>query len=92
MSSGQLAKIEEITLEMQEAAREATLFQRQTSRELNNKAREELIKAGMQINDISDAERQRMREKLEPVIEKHQTAVGEDTAKAFFAAIAAAPR
>ena len=77
---------------LQEAAREATLFQRQTSRELNNKAREELIKAGMQINDISDAERQRMREKLEPVIEKHQTAVGEDTAKAFFAAIAAAPR
>lgn len=77
---------------LQEAAREATLFQRQTSRELNNKAREELTKAGMQINDVADAERQRMREKLQPVIDKHQAAVGEDTAKDFFAAIAAAPR
>ena len=77
---------------MQEAAREATDFQRQTSREMNAKARAELIKAGMQINDVSDAERQRMREKLQPVIAKHQTAVGEETAKAFFDAIAKAPQ
>jgi TRAP-type C4-dicarboxylate transport system substrate-binding protein len=77
---------------IQEAAREATLYQRQTSRELNTKAREELAKAGMQINDVSDAERQRMREKLQPVIAKHQAAVGEETAKEFFAAIAKAPK
>lgn len=77
---------------MQNAAREATDFQRQTSREMNAKARAELIKAGMQINDVSDAERQRMREKLQPVIAKHQTAVGEETAKAFFDAIAKAPQ
>ena len=77
---------------VQDAAREATDFQRQTSREMNAKARAELIKAGMQINDVSDAERQRMREKLQPVIAKHQTAVGEETAKAFFDAIAKAPQ
>lgn len=77
---------------MQDAAREATLYQRQTSRELNGKARAELAKTGMQINDVSDAERQRMREKLQPVIAKHQAAVGEDTAKAFFEAIAKAPK
>ena len=77
---------------MQDAAREATDFQRQTSREMNAKARAELIKAGMQINDVSDAERQRMREKLQPVIAKYQTVVGEDTAKAFFDAIAKAPK
>ncbi len=77
---------------MQEAAKEATEYQRQTSRDLNAKARAELIKAGMQINDVSDAERQRMREKLQPVIAKHQTAVGEETAKAFFDAIAKAPK
>ena len=77
---------------MQDAEREATDFQRQTSREMNAKARAELIKAGMQINDVSDAERQRMREKLQPVIAKHQTAVGEETAKAFFDAIAKAPQ
>ena len=77
---------------MKEASREATEFQRQASRDLNAKARAELAKAGMQINDVSDAERQRMREKLQPVIAKHQAAVGEDTAKAFFDAIAKAPK
>ena len=77
---------------MQEAAKEATQYQRQTSRELNAKARAELVKAGMQVNDISDVERQRMREKLQAVIIKHQAAVGEETAKEFFAAIAKAPK
>ena len=77
---------------VQEAAREATAYQRQVSRDLNAKARAELTKAGMQINDVSDAERQRMREKLQPVIAKHQTAVGEETARAFFDAIAKAPK
>ena len=77
---------------MKEASHEATEFQRQASRDLNAKARAELAKAGMQINDVSDAERQRMREKLQPVIAKHQTAVGEETAKAFFDAIAKAPK
>ncbi len=77
---------------MKEASREATDFQRQASRDLNAKARAELAKAGMQINDVSDAERQRMREKLQPVIAKHQAAVGEETAKAFFDAIAKAPK
>jgi tripartite ATP-independent transporter DctP family solute receptor len=76
---------------LQAAALEATTFQRQTSRELNAKMRGELVKVGMQVNDVSDAERRRMREKLQPVIAKHQAAVGEDTAKAFFAAIAKAP-
>lgn len=77
---------------LKSAATEATVFQRQTSRDLNGKLRAELTKLGMQINDVPDAERAKMREKLAPVIAKHQAAVGEDTAKAFFAAIAAAPR
>lgn len=77
---------------LQEAAREATLFQRQTSRELNTRMRGELIKLGMQVNDVSDSERQRMREKLTPVIAKYQSAVGEETAKAFFDAIAKASK
>lgn len=77
---------------LQAAAREATLFQRQTSRELNTRMRGELIKLGMQVNDVSDDQRQRMREKLAPVIAKHQAAVGEETAKAFFDSIAKAPK
>ena len=50
------------------------------------------IKLGMQVNDVSDVERQHMRDKLAPVIAKHQAAVGEETTKAFFAAIAKAPK
>lgn len=74
---------------LQSAAVEATAYQRQTSRELNAKLRAELIKLGMQVNDVSDAEKIAMRAKLAPVIAKHQAAVGDETAKAFFAAIAA---
>ncbi len=77
---------------MREAAREATLYQRQTSRDLNTKARAALVKEGMQINEISDAERQRMREKLQSVVAKYQKVVGEETAAEFFAAIAKAPK
>ncbi len=73
---------------LQEAAAEATAFQRRTSRELNSKLRGELTKLGMQINDVPDAERARMREKLKPVIDKHVAGVGEETAREFFAAIA----
>jgi TRAP-type transport system periplasmic protein len=77
---------------LESAAKEATVFERQTSRELNTKMRGELLKTGMLINDVSESERMRMREKLQPVIVKHQAVVGEETAKAFFAAIAKAPK
>jgi tripartite ATP-independent transporter DctP family solute receptor len=77
---------------LQAAAFEATVYERQTSRELNAKMRAELVKVGMQINDVSDAERQRMRVKLQPVIDKYEATVGESTAKEFFDAIAKAPK
>jgi TRAP-type C4-dicarboxylate transport system substrate-binding protein len=64
--------------------------ERQTSRELNGKLRSELVKLGMVVNDVSAAERQRMRDKLQPVIAKHSAAVGEDVTREFFAAIAKA--
>jgi tripartite ATP-independent transporter DctP family solute receptor len=75
---------------LQAAAVEATAYERQTSRELNGKLRGELVKLGMQVNDVSDAERQRMREKLQPVIVKHSAAVGEEITREFYAAIAKA--
>lgn len=75
---------------LRQAAAEATAFQRQTSRELNQRLRGELIKLGMQINDVPEAERQRMRERLQPVIARHQAAAGEDIANAFQAALGAA--
>lgn len=77
---------------LQAAAVEATVYQRQTSRQLNAEKRAELVKLGMQVNDVSDAERERMRIKLQPVIAKYQASVGDDTAKEFAAALAKAPR
>lgn len=74
------------------AAAEATAYERQASRELNGRLRAELVKLGMQVDDVSDAERQKMRDKLQPVIAKHSAAVGEDITREFQAAIAKAPR
>jgi tripartite ATP-independent transporter DctP family solute receptor len=76
---------------LQAAANEATLFQRQTSRDLNGSLRGELVKQGMVINDVTDAERVRMREKLKPVIDKYTAQVGADVSKQFFDAISKAP-
>lgn len=72
---------------VQDAALEATAYERQTSRELNAKLRGELTKLGMQINEVSPQERARMREKLQPVITKYTAGAGEEAAKEFFAAI-----
>lgn len=72
---------------VQEAALEATAFERKTSRELNAKLREELTKLGMQINEVSPQEKARMRDKLKPVIAKYTAGSGEDTAREFFAEI-----
>jgi tripartite ATP-independent transporter DctP family solute receptor len=76
---------------LESAAAEATAYERQTSRELNGKLRAELVKLGMQVNDVPEAERQRMREKLQPVIAKHAAAVGEEVTREFLAALAKAP-
>jgi tripartite ATP-independent transporter DctP family solute receptor len=76
---------------LQAVANEATLFQRQTSRDLNGSLRGELVKQGMVINDVTDGERARMREKLKPVIDKYTAQVGADVSKQFFDAIAKAP-
>ncbi len=77
---------------LEAAAAEATVYERQTSRELNGRLRAELTKLGMQVNDVTEAERQRMREKLQPVIAKHSAAVGEEVTKEFLGAIAKASR
>ena len=76
---------------LQAAVNEATLFQRQTSRDLNGSLRGELVKQGMVIIDVTDAERARMREKLKPVIDKYTAQVGADVSKQFYDAIAKAP-
>jgi tripartite ATP-independent transporter DctP family solute receptor len=60
-----------------DAANETKPYQREISRSLDQKAVDVLKKEGMTITEISTEERNRMREKLKPVIEKHQKTVDE---------------
>lgn len=75
-----------------EAAREATIHQREQSRTLNARLRADLERAGMQINEVSAAERSRMRTRLQPVIDKYTAQLGEPLVKSFNGAIAQARR
>lgn len=71
-----------------DAATEATVYERQVSRQQASEAIEELKKSGMQVTEIAPAELQRMRDKVKPVIDKYSAQVGPDTVKALYAEIA----
>ena len=60
-----------------EAANETTPYQREISRSMNRQAVETLKGKGMTITEVSPEERARMREKLKPVIEKHNSTINE---------------
>lgn len=62
---------------IQDAASEATAYQRKVSREKTAEALESLKKAGMQVNEVSPEEIKRMREKVKPVLDKYAKEVGE---------------
>ena len=64
---------------VQEAAREATLFERKTIRAFSETALGELKKVGMQVTELSPAEQARMRTKLQPVLAKYGKEFGEET-------------
>ncbi len=64
---------------VQEAAREATLFERKTIRAFGDKALGELKKVGMQVTELPAAEQAKMRAKLQPVVAKFGKEFGEDT-------------
>ncbi|WP_310734667.1 TRAP transporter substrate-binding protein [Azohydromonas caseinilytica] len=55
---------------LQAAALEARDYQRQVSREQARKAMDDLRAAGMQINEVSAAERERMRQATQPVTDR----------------------
>lgn len=69
------------------AAREATLYQRQQSRQLNDELLSALEKK-MAVNVVPDSERQRMREALKPVIQEHTQALSPDVVTQFQTALA----
>jgi tripartite ATP-independent transporter DctP family solute receptor len=70
---------------VQEAGREATVFERKTIRDFSDKALAELKSKGMQVTELSAAEQTKLREKLKPVIDKFSKDFGDATAKEMFA-------
>jgi len=60
---------------IEEAALEASKFQRQVNRDAAAGQLDALKKAGMTVSEFSPAEQAKLREKLKPVIEKHGAAI-----------------
>ena len=63
---------------IQQAAVSSRDFERKDSRAASEKAMEELKAAGMQINTVSDEELDRLRTKVQPVVDKFSKEYGED--------------
>ena len=60
---------------LQDAANEASKFQRQVSRDAAAGTLDALKKAGMQVSEFSPAEQATLREKFKPVVDKHGAAI-----------------
>ncbi len=60
---------------LQDAAKEASAFQRKVNRDKSSDDLQELKKAGMAVTEFSPAEQAKLRAKLEPVITKHGAAI-----------------
>ena len=63
---------------LQEAATETTAFQRKVAREEATKVLDEAKKAGMTIHQLPAEETAKLREKAQPVIQKHTKDIGEE--------------
>ena len=72
---------------LQEAATEATAYERKVSRETNVAALEKLKKDGMTVTEFPASETARMREKLKPVVDKYAQEIGEPLMKEMLAEI-----
>jgi TRAP-type C4-dicarboxylate transport system substrate-binding protein len=53
--------------------------QRKVSRELSGQSLAKLKEAGMEVNELSPEEQTRMREKAQPIYEKHASTIGQET-------------
>ena len=73
---------------VQDAAREATLYERKTIRDFSDKALGELKKDGMQVTEFPAAETAKMREKLKPVVAKFSKEFNEQTAAMMMSELA----
>lgn len=74
---------------LKEAAVEARSFQRGVARDQSKAARAAMAAKGMQVNEVSDAERERMRERVQPVWQMFIPSVGEGLFKEVTGQLAA---
>ena len=72
----------------QDAATEATRYQREVSRGQADQALDALRKGGMQVTELSPTEMNRLREKVRPVVEKYSASIGEATVRELMTSIA----
>jgi TRAP-type transport system periplasmic protein len=72
---------------LQDSCDEARGYQRTVSREANARLTAELAKQGMVLNEVSAEERARMRQRVQPVIDKYTKQVGEELVKQAMADI-----
>lgn len=70
------------------AALEAGRYQRQVSREQAGRALDDLKKHGMQVTELGEAEIEKFRAKMKPVIAKHSAIVGSEVVDALTAELA----
>jgi tripartite ATP-independent transporter DctP family solute receptor len=68
---------------VQDAAVEATAYQRQQSREQAKTALDNMKKNGMQVTEFSAAEMAKFRDKMKPVLDKHAGLVGPEVVSAL---------
>jgi TRAP-type transport system periplasmic protein len=73
---------------LREAATEARDYQRKVSRETEKTAVDELKSHGMEVTELPAAEVEKMRERVQPVIEKHKQEIGAEFVDALYAAVA----
>ncbi len=66
---------------LQDAAQEAAVFQRKTSRDAAAGNLDALKKAGMTVTELSAAEQAKLRDKFKPVVEKHGAAIAATVAE-----------
>ena len=69
------------------AAAEATVYQRQVTREANEKALEQLKEEGMEVNELAPEELAKMKAKAQPVIDKFTADVGPEFVAEVYAAV-----
>lgn len=72
---------------LRQAAEAARDFERKDSRESSDRALAYLKEQGMEVNELPEAEVQKMREKVQPVVEKYQQELGEAVVNELFEAI-----